>query len=136
MFIDLFVTLRKHKVPCSLRELLDLIALLKKGVVFANVEEFYHLAKIVMVKDEIHYDKFDNAFAEYFEGIQTIDIFDKILPDDWLTKEFEKNLSQEEKDSIAEIDEDFCTIKHDDQIDRFIRVALIQEVIDSEENLD
>ena len=39
-------------------------------------------------------------------------------------------LSQEEKDSIAEIDEDFCTIKHDDQIDRFIRVALIQEVIE------
>ena len=79
MFIDLFVTLRKHKVPCSLRELLDLIALLKKGVVFANVEEFYHLAKIVMVKDENHYDKFDNAFAENFEGIQTIDIFDKIV---------------------------------------------------------
>ena len=100
MFIDLFVTLRKHKVPCSLRELLDLIALLKKGVVFANVEEFYHLAKIVMVKDEIHYDKFDSAFAEYFEGIQAIDIFDKILPEDWLRKEFEKHLSQEEKDKL------------------------------------
>ena len=100
MFIDLFVTLRKHKVPCSLRELLDLISLLKKGVVFANVEEFYHLAKIVMVKDEIHYDKFDSAFAEYFEGIQSIDIFDKILPEDWLRKEFEKHLSQEEKDKL------------------------------------
>ncbi|MFT6901527.1 MAG: hypothetical protein ACJAXS_001719 [Colwellia sp.] len=101
MFIDLFLTLRKHKVPCSLRELLDLIALLKKGVVFANIEEFYHLAKIVMVKDEIHYDKFDSAFAEYFEGIQAIDIFDKSLPDDWLRKEFEKNLSQEEKDKFT-----------------------------------
>jgi uncharacterized protein with von Willebrand factor type A (vWA) domain len=100
VFIDLFVTLRKHKVPCSLRELLDLIALLKKGVVFANVEAFYHLAKIVMVKDEIHYDKFDSAFAEYFEGIQAIDIFDKILPEDWLRKEFEKHLSQEEKDKL------------------------------------
>jgi uncharacterized protein with von Willebrand factor type A (vWA) domain len=100
VFIDLFLTLRKHKVPCSLRELLDLIALLKKGVVFANIEEFYHLAKIVMVKDEIHYDKFDSAFAEYFEGIQAIDIFDKSLPDDWLRKEFEKNLSQEEKDKL------------------------------------
>ena len=41
MFIDLFVTLRKHKVPCSLRELLDLIALLKKGVALANaIDEF------------------------------------------------------------------------------------------------
>ena len=97
MFIDFFLTLKKHKVPCSLRELLDLIALLKKGVVFANVEEFYNLAKIVMVKDEIHYDKYDNAFAEYFKGIESIDIFDQILPEDWLRKEFEKNLSPEEK---------------------------------------
>jgi len=100
VFIDLFLTLRKHKVPCSLRELLDLIALLKKGIVFANIEEFYHLAKIVMVKDEIHYDKFDSAFAEYFEGIEAIDIFDKILPEEWLRKEFEKHLSQEEKDKL------------------------------------
>jgi len=97
VFIDFFLTLKKHKVPCSLRELLDLIALLKKGVVFANVEEFYNLAKIVMVKDEIHYDKYDNAFAEYFKGIESIDIFDQILPEDWLRKEFEKNLSPEEK---------------------------------------
>ena len=97
MFIDFFLTLKKHKVPCSLRELLDLIALLKKGVVFADVEEFYNLAKIVMVKDEIHYDKYDNAFAEYFKGIESIDIFDQVLPEDWLRKEFEKNLSPEEK---------------------------------------
>ena len=97
MFIDFFLTLKNHKVPCSLRELLDLIALLKKGVVFADVEEFYNLAKIVMVKDEIHYDKYDNAFAEYFKGIESIDIFDQVLPEDWLRKEFEKNLSPEEK---------------------------------------
>ena len=100
MFIDFFLTLKKHRVPCSLRELLDLIAVLKKGVIFANVEDFYNLAKIVMVKDEIHYDKYDNAFAEYFEGIENIDVFDKILPEDWLRKEFEKHLSQEEKDEL------------------------------------
>lgn len=87
-------------MPCSLRELLDLIALLKQQVVFADVEQFYQLAKIAMVKDEIHYDKFDNAFAEYFDGIQHLDIFDHIVPDAWLQKEFEKNLSQEEKDKL------------------------------------
>ncbi|WOT06906.1 vWA domain-containing protein [Shewanella youngdeokensis] len=103
MFIDFFLTLKKHKVPCSLRELLDLIALLKQGVVFANVEEFYNLAKIVMVKDEIHYDKYDNAFAEYFNGIQNIDVFDKVLPEEWLRKEFEKQLSQQEKDQLKSL---------------------------------
>lgn len=94
------MTLKKHKVPCSLRELLDFIALLKSGVIFANVNDFYSLAKIVMVKDEIHYDKFDRAFAEYFKGIEEIDIFDRILPDDWLRKEFEKSLNEEEKEKL------------------------------------
>lgn len=103
MFIDFFLTLKKHKVPCSLRELLDLIALLKTGVIFANVDDFYNLAKIAMVKDEIHYDKYDNAFAEYFKGIESVDIFDQILPEDWLRKEFEKHLSQEEKDQLKSL---------------------------------
>lgn len=114
MFIDLFLTLRKYKVPVSLRELLDLIALLKKGVVFADVEAFYHLAKIVMVKDEIHYDKFDGAFAEYFDGVQKIDIFDKVVPDEWLRKKFESQLSQEEKDklkALGGLDELMKTLK-------------------------
>lgn len=103
MFIDFFLTLKKHNVPCSLRELLDLIALLKKGVIFADVEAFYDLAKIVMVKDEVHYDKYDRAFAEYFKGIEQIDVFDKILPEDWLRKEFEKHLSEEEKEKLKSL---------------------------------
>tara|TARA_R110000744_G_scaffold7183_2_gene24584 strand:+ start:3685 stop:4857 length:1173 start_codon:yes stop_codon:yes gene_type:complete len=114
VFIDLFLTLRKHKVPVSLRELLDLIALLKKGVVFADVEAFYHLAKIVMVKDEIHYDKFDGAFAEYFDGVQKIDIFDNVIPEEWLRKKFENELSQEEKDklkALGGLDELMKTLK-------------------------
>ncbi len=103
MFIDFFLALKKHKVPCSLRELLDLIALLQKGVIFANVDEFYNLAKIVMVKDEVHYDKYDRAFAEYFKGIEQIDVFDKILPEDWLRKEFEKHLTAEEKEQLKSL---------------------------------
>lgn len=103
MFIDFFLALKKHKVPCSLRELLDLIAVMKNGVIFANVEDFYTLAKIVMVKDEIHYDKYDRAFAEYFKGIEQIDIFDQILPEDWLRKELEKTLSDEEKAQLKSL---------------------------------
>jgi len=101
-------------VPCSLRELLDLIAVLKKGVIFADVDDFYNLAKIVMVKDEIHYDKYDRAFAEYFKGIEQIDIFDKLLPEDWLRKEFEKQLSIEEKEklkALGGLDELMKTLK-------------------------
>ncbi len=114
MFIDFFLTLKKHKVPCSLRELLDLIAALKAGVVFADVNDFYNLAKIVMVKDEIHYDKYDRAFGEYFEGIESIDVFDQLLPEDWLRKEFEKHLSDEEKEklkALGGLDELMKTLK-------------------------
>ena len=103
MFIDFFLALKKHKVPCSLRELLDLIAVLKKGVIFANVDDFYTLAKIVMVKDEMYYDRYDRAFTEYFKGIEQIDIFDQILPEDWLRKELEKTLSEEEKAQLKSL---------------------------------
>jgi len=45
-------------------------------------------------------------------------------------------LSNSEKESIGNLDTDFCTIKYDDQTDRFIRVVLKQNVNNSIENLD
>lgn len=100
MLIEFFYTLRKHRVPCTLREFLDLINGLKQGVVFADVDGFYHFARTVLVKDEVHYDKFDCAFAEYFEGVSKIDIFDTHLPNDWLNNALQKMLSEEEKQQI------------------------------------
>ena len=105
MLIEFFFTLRKYRLPVSLRELLDLLAALKAGVVFADTEGFYHLARTVMVKDETHFDRFDKAFADYFEGIEDIDLLEALkaqhtLPDEWLRKEFEKHLSAAEKEQI------------------------------------
>ncbi|MDP1775624.1 MAG: VWA domain-containing protein, partial [Moraxellaceae bacterium] len=59
---------------------------------------FYQLAKLVLVKDERHYDKFDRAFKAYFDGLEglSLDDFSKQIPDDWLRKELEKQLSPEE----------------------------------------
>jgi len=45
-------------------------------------------------------------------------------------------LSKEDKENIAEIDPDFCIIKHDDETDRFIRCTLTQKVTDHCEDLD
>lgn len=47
-----------------------------------------------------------------------------------------ENLTEEDKEKIATIDTDFCTITYHDQIDRFIRCTLTQKVIDHCENLD
>lgn len=46
------------------------------------------------------------------------------------------NLTAEEQEEIAVIDQDFCVIKYQDQIDRFIRCILIQKVNDHCENLE
>ena len=52
MLINLFNTLKDTGVPCSLRELLDLLNALDKRLVFANTEEFYFLSRAILVKDE------------------------------------------------------------------------------------
>jgi hypothetical protein len=44
-------------------------------------------------------------------------------------------LSDEEKETIATIDSNFCTIKGTDQTDRFIKVTLVQSITDHCEDL-
>jgi hypothetical protein len=119
MLVQFFFTLRKYRLPVSLRELLDLINALKKGVIFADVDGFYHLARTIMVKDETHFDRFDKAFSDYFSGIADLDLLESLkqqhnLPEDWLRKELEKNLSDEEKaqlKAMGGLDELMKTLK-------------------------
>ena len=119
MLVQFFFTLRKYRLPVSLRELLDLINALKKGVIFADVDGFYHLARTLMVKDETHFDRFDKAFSDYFSGIADLDLLESLkqqhnLPKDWLRKEFEKHLSDEDKaqlKAMGGLDELMKTLK-------------------------
>ena len=103
MLIQFFFTLRKYQVKTTLRELLDLLRALEKHVVYADIEAFYSLARTIMVKDETQYDKFDRAFAEYFEGVESVDLFGKDIPEEWLRKEIEKNLSPEEREALRNL---------------------------------
>ena len=103
MFINLFYTLRTYGVPVSTRELLDLYALLETGIVFADREQFYELIRLCMVKDEKYFDKFDRAMADYFEGIDTLDIDELMaklgnIPKEWLELKLDpKNLTEAER---------------------------------------
>jgi hypothetical protein len=104
MLINLFHTVRSTGVPCTLRELLDLLGTLEKNVAFADMNDFYFLARTTLVKDEKHYDKFDRAFEIYFKGIETLeDIFEALIPEDWLRKAFEKQLDPEELKKIKSL---------------------------------
>ncbi len=100
MLVDFFFTLKKYRLNVSLRELLDLINALEQHVVYADLEAFYHLARMVMVKDESQFDKFDRAFADYFKGVQSVDLFQANIPQDWLNNAMSKYLSDEEKAKI------------------------------------
>ena len=100
MLTDFFYTLRAAKLPVSVREYLTLLEALRAGVIGPSVDQFYHLARMTLVKDEAHFDKFDQAFAAYFQGVELLTDFGKEIPLDWLKKVLEKELSPEEKAAI------------------------------------
>src|SRR5690554_7125698 len=55
MLIDFFLEVRRAKVPASLREFLDLLEALQQRLALADMEEFYYLARVCLVKDERHF---------------------------------------------------------------------------------
>lgn len=104
MLLNLFNEMRAAKVPVSVRELLDLINALEQRVTFADMDEFYFLARAILVKDERHFDKFDRAFSAYFNGLQNLDQhLEALIPEEWLRKEFERSLSAEERAQIQSL---------------------------------
>ena len=104
MLLNLFNEMRAAKVPVSVRELLDLINALKHNVVFADMDEFYFLSRAILVKDERHFDKFDRAFGAYFKGLENLNQhIEALIPDEWLRKEFERSLTDEERAKIESL---------------------------------
>lgn len=103
MLIDFFYTLRAAKLPVSVKEFLTLLEALKAGVVDGSVDDFYYLARATLVKDEAHYDKFDRAFGAYFKGVELLTDFTRELPQDWLRKTLELELTPEQKAAIEKM---------------------------------
>ncbi|HKM14397.1 MAG TPA: VWA domain-containing protein [Marinospirillum sp.] len=104
MLIDFFEEVRAAGVPATPRELLDLIKGLQAGLAFADLDDFYLLARTCLVKDEKYYDRFDLAFSSYFKGIGSLDeLLEKVIPDDWLRQTFEKFLSEEDRKKITSL---------------------------------
>jgi|TARA_R100001440_G_scaffold9536_1_gene17857 uncharacterized protein with von Willebrand factor type A (vWA) domain len=102
MFIDFFQTLRRHGLKTSITEWLDLLSAMKANLAFADVEQFYYLSRLILVKDESQYDKFDRAFSEYVDKVANVDVTDKI-PKDWLENALKRNLSEEERKKVQQL---------------------------------
>ena len=103
MFLNFFNELRAAKVPVTLKEYLILLEAMDKDVIDRSVEDFYHLSRSALVKDERNIDKFDRVFSHVFKGLDTLKdaVNAQDLPEEWLRKMSEKFLSEEE---MAEIE--------------------------------
>jgi len=85
VFTEFFYTLRDKGLAVSQNEWLCLMEALDKGLCGPSLVDFYFLCRTVLVKSEAEYDKFDLAFASYFQGIEsTEEIPEEVW--DWLQK--------------------------------------------------
>ena len=101
MLVNFFFQLRAGGLKVSITEFLTLLELLKKRVIRFDVEQFYYLSRACLVKDESQYDRFDRVFSAHFKGIENLFGQDGAdIPDEWLRKQIELGLSEEEKAQI------------------------------------
>ncbi|OZI46270.1 hypothetical protein CEK29_05170 [Bordetella genomosp. 5] len=100
MLTGFFYHLRAHRLPVSVNEYLTLLDALRTQVMAPTLDDFYFLARATLIKDETLYDRYDQAFGAYYKKLQVQLPEGKELPLDWLIKEFEKTLSDEERAAI------------------------------------
>jgi uncharacterized protein len=108
MLIDFFYTLRAAKLPVSVKEYLTLLEALQANVVgpqsdASSMDDLYHLSRMILVKDEKHFDKFDKAFGAYFKGVEMLTDFTADVPLEWLKKTLENELTPEQKAAIEKM---------------------------------
>ena len=103
MFLKLFGSIRNNGVPVTLKEYLDLLEGLSKGLCSSNkIEDFYNFSKLCLVKDEKNYDKFDKAFNSFYEENKNIiNQVEKKIPESWVLNELKKIFSNKEKDKVS-----------------------------------
>jgi uncharacterized protein len=104
MLVRFFTDLRARGVPVTLPEFLSLLEALEARVAENSPEEFYYLARLALVKDERHFDRFDRVFAEHFAGAEKL--FEKIvaeLPDEWLRQLTNRLMTDEERAKVASL---------------------------------
>ncbi|HET9391575.1 MAG TPA: VWA domain-containing protein [Steroidobacteraceae bacterium] len=101
MLVRFFFALRQSGVPVTLTEFLTLLEALQARIAWCSAQDFYHLARLCLVKDERHYDRFDRVFAEVFAGAERV--FEQLaleVPDEWLRRLAQRILTEEEKAKV------------------------------------
>jgi uncharacterized protein with von Willebrand factor type A (vWA) domain len=100
MLIGFFLNLRANRLPVSVKEYLEFLACISEiAPNFCSKDIFYAMARLSLVKDEKHYDRFDQAFGSYFDGLDAVNqqALESVLPDSWFLDALLNNLSEDEK---------------------------------------
>lgn len=101
MLVEFFQHLKHSGVKVSITEWLDLLDLMANDAIPPTLDDFYTLSRLCLVKDESQFDRFDRAYASFFEGLRALpDPLSEALPEDWLNNPLWQNLSDEEKAKI------------------------------------
>ena len=104
MLVNFFYMLKEGGLKPSITELLTLLEAMQKGVAAKSVDDFYYLSRAALVKDESKFDRFDQIFAAHFRGLEdNLKNFIEDVPDDWLKKQAELLLSDEERAMIESL---------------------------------
>ncbi|MBI1905760.1 MAG: VWA domain-containing protein [Rhodocyclales bacterium] len=103
MLIDFFLHLKAYRLPVSTREFLTLLEALDARVCEHSIDDFYVLARTCLVKDESHFDRFDQAFGSYFRNVTKLPGLDADVPEQWLQAMARKHLSPEEKAALDKL---------------------------------
>ena len=102
MFLKFFYTLKSSGVPVTIREYLDMLNGLDKGLCNkSKVEDFYNFARLSLVKEEKYFDRFDIAFKSFYEINNDFFLeLKKKISQDWLSDQLEKIFSEDMKRKI------------------------------------
>ncbi len=112
MFSKFFYTLKDKGLEVPLGEWLDLQEALDKGLCESSLTQFYYVARMILVKSETEFDKFDMAFEECFKGVKMeTEVGKNMLK--WLDKSDMMELAHEEARNHLNQVEDIHVDKED-----------------------
>ncbi len=69
MFTDFLYVCREKGLKISMTEWITFMEALDKGLAHSSIDGLYYLGRMILVKTESDYDKFDIAFKEYFQNV-------------------------------------------------------------------
>ena len=113
MFYPFFQICKAKGLHITMSEWLTLQNALDQGMAGGSLTQFYYLARMILVKSETDFDKFDMAFEECFKGVKTEnEVTAQMLR--WLDKSDMMELAHEEARAHLNQMEDNTVIDKED----------------------